>query len=182
MGLTEFFSDIMSSLSFTEVHAEAKEESEDQDEDQSEESEKKEGEEGGEEKKEEGGDGEEQQQQEEGGGNEAEAEAEEEAEEEEEEEEEEPEDIKPKLEEGKGSSINAGLCPCEHLATELDYSTECSRSAQCAPLKHHFDDCVERVTAAHESDEPHKAKGEDCVEECELLLLLHVQEARVLFW
>jgi ubiquinol-cytochrome c reductase subunit 6 len=62
---------------------------------------------------------------------------------EEEEEEEEPEDIKPKLEE------------------------ECARSSQCRPYKHHFEDCVERVTAAAEAEE--KGPKEDCVEECEYL-------------
>jgi len=59
-------------------------------------------------------------------------------EEEEEEEEEEPEDIKPKLEE------------------------ECLKSAQCAPAKHHYDECAERVTKQQE--ENGKA-DEDCVEE-----------------
>ncbi|KAI0407213.1 ubiquinol-cytochrome C reductase hinge protein-domain-containing protein [Xylaria palmicola] len=66
---------------------------------------------------------------------EAEEEVEEEAEEEEEEEEE-PVDPKETLEE------------------------ECKNSKQCAPAKHHFDECVERVTNA--SDD---AEGEDCVEE-----------------
>ncbi|GAP87031.2 hypothetical protein SAMD00023353_2501150 [Rosellinia necatrix] len=59
-------------------------------------------------------------------------------EEEEEEEEEEPEDPKEKLEE------------------------ECRASKQCAPAKHHFDDCVERVTNASDDEEGEK---EDCVEE-----------------
>ncbi len=40
---------------------------------------------------------------------------------------------------------------------------ECRESKQCAPAKHHFDECVERVTNASEE---HGAK-EDCVEECE---------------
>lgn len=65
--------------------------------------------------------------------------------EEEEEEEEEPEDIKPKLEE------------------------ECARSSQCRPYKHHFEDCVERVTAAAEAEQ--KGPKEDCVEECEYLFM-----------
>ncbi|DAA74045.1 TPA_exp: Uncharacterized protein A8136_3827 [Trichophyton benhamiae CBS 112371] len=65
--------------------------------------------------------------------------AEEEAEEEEEEEEE-PEDIMPKLVE------------------------ECSNSKACAPAKHHFDDCVERVTRNSEDPE-FKGPHEDCVEE-----------------
>ncbi|KAI1380348.1 Non-heme 11 kDa protein of cytochrome bc1 complex [Hypoxylon crocopeplum] len=60
-----------------------------------------------------------------------------EEEEEEEEEDEEPQDPKEKLEE------------------------ECKNSKQCAPAKHHFDECVERVTNSTEEGE---AK-EDCVEE-----------------
>ncbi|KAI1821324.1 ubiquinol-cytochrome C reductase hinge protein-domain-containing protein [Xylaria intraflava] len=68
-----------------------------------------------------------------------EEEAEEEAEEEEEEEEEEElVDPKDKLEE------------------------ECRNSKQCAPAKHHFDECVERVTNASNDD---GAEKEDCVEE-----------------
>ncbi|CAF9911951.1 MAG: hypothetical protein ALECFALPRED_007780 [Alectoria fallacina] len=63
-------------------------------------------------------------------------------EEEEEEEEEEPEDLKPKLE------------------------AECAKSAQCAPAKHHYDECAERVTKQHENPD-HKGPKEDCVEECE---------------
>ncbi|OTB09554.1 hypothetical protein M426DRAFT_81535 [Hypoxylon sp. CI-4A] len=58
-------------------------------------------------------------------------------EEEEEEDEEEIEDPKEKLEE------------------------ECANSKQCAPAKHHFDECVERVTNASEDSEG----KEDCVEE-----------------
>ncbi|KAM0806222.1 ubiquinol-cytochrome C reductase hinge protein-domain-containing protein [Usnea florida] len=56
------------------------------------------------------------------------------------EEEKEAEDIKPKLEE------------------------ECAKSAQCAPLKHHYQECAERVTAQHENPD-HKGPKEDCVEE-----------------
>lgn len=40
--------------------------------------------------------------------------------------------------------------------------TECKESKQCAPAKHHYDECVERVTS-QESDGGAK---EDCVEEC----------------
>ncbi|CAO1605386.1 Cytochrome b-c1 complex subunit 6, mitochondrial [Xanthoria calcicola] len=76
----------------------------------------------------------------------------EEDEEEEEEDEEEPEDIKPKLEE------------------------ECAKSSQCAPLKHHYDACAERVTKQQE-DEDYKGPKEDCVEECRFhhspITLLH---------
>ncbi|KAE9983871.1 hypothetical protein BLS_003529 [Venturia inaequalis] len=59
-------------------------------------------------------------------------------EEEEEEEDDEPVDPKPKLE------------------------AECMKSKQCSADKHHYDECVERVTKAQESDEPSK---ENCVEE-----------------
>ncbi|KAG6034141.1 hypothetical protein E4U41_006661, partial [Claviceps citrina] len=41
---------------------------------------------------------------------------------------------------------------------------ECKNSAQCAPAKHHFDECVERV---HQQQSEGEAK-EDCVEECVL--------------
>ncbi|KAL2197854.1 ubiquinol-cytochrome C reductase hinge protein-domain-containing protein [Corynascus similis CBS 632.67] len=68
----------------------------------------------------------------------AEEEQEEEAEEEaEEEEEEEPVDPKEQLEE------------------------DCRNSKQCAPAKHHFDECVERVTNASSEG----GAKEDCVEE-----------------
>jgi ubiquinol-cytochrome c reductase subunit 6 len=40
--------------------------------------------------------------------------------------------------------------------------TECKESKQCSPVKHHFDECVERVTAATEAGN----NKEDCVEEC----------------
>jgi hypothetical protein len=46
--------------------------------------------------------------------------------------------------------------------------TECKESKQCAPAKHHFDECVERVTGAtDEHDKKHP--GEDCVEECKFV-------------
>lgn len=35
--------------------------------------------------------------------------------------------------------------------------TECRNSKQCAPAKHHFEECVERVE---------NGSKEDCVEEC----------------
>ncbi|KYK55035.1 ubiquionol cytochrome C reductase hinge protein [Drechmeria coniospora] len=38
---------------------------------------------------------------------------------------------------------------------------ECKNSAQCAPAKHHFDDCVERV----QQQESEGEAKEDCVEE-----------------
>lgn len=45
-------------------------------------------------------------------------------------------------------------------------SPECAKSAQCAPAKHHYEECAERVTKQHE-DPNHKGPKEDCVEECE---------------
>lgn len=39
---------------------------------------------------------------------------------------------------------------------------ECKNSALCAPAKHHFDECVERVQQQEGTDGP----KEDCVEEC----------------
>ncbi|GAO48932.1 Non-heme 11 kDa protein of cytochrome bc1 complex [Saitoella complicata NRRL Y-17804] len=71
-------------------------------------------------------------------------EQEEKEEEEEEEEEEEPEDIMPALEE------------------------ECANSKACEPAKHHFEECVARVTKdieEHEAQGKKRAHGEDCVEE-----------------
>ena len=41
---------------------------------------------------------------------------------------------------------------------------ECRNSAQCAPAKHHFDECVERV----QKQESEGEAQEDCVEECTL--------------
>ena len=42
------------------------------------------------------------------------------------------------------------------------------RSHQCIGYKHHYDECVERVTAQHE-DKEYKGAKEDCVEECEYI-------------
>lgn len=101
--------------------------------------EEKEGDEGGDDKgEEESDDGDKEEGGEEGG--EEEGGEDEGGDEEEEEEEEEAEDIKPKLEE------------------------ECAKSAQCASLKHHYQECAERVTAQHENPD-HKGPKEDCVEE-----------------
>ncbi|KAK9495150.1 ubiquinol-cytochrome C reductase hinge domain-containing protein [Lipomyces doorenjongii] len=72
----------------------------------------------------------------------AESEEEEEVNEEDEEEEEEPEDIMPKIQ------------------------AKCANSSLCHEYKHHFDDCVERVTKA--SEEPGYEDldyKEDCIEE-----------------
>lgn len=54
----------------------------------------------------------------------------------------------------------------EHPRADSLFSTECAKSAQCASLKHHYDECAERVTKQHE-DPNHKGHKEDCVEECE---------------
>lgn len=47
--------------------------------------------------------------------------------------------------------------------------TECKESKGCSPAKHHYDECVERVTGADQGkpvDKKHP--NEDCVEECML--------------
>ncbi|MCJ1354232.1 MAG: hypothetical protein MMC33_004219 [Icmadophila ericetorum] len=136
MGITDLLS---SFFTFPELHAESPP---DNDKDSKDKGEEKE--EGGDDKegKEEGGEDKEGEEKE-GGEEEGEEKEEggEEEPEEEEEEEDEPVDPKPKLE------------------------ADCARSAQCAPAKHHFDDCVERVTAQHENPN-HKGHKEDCVEEC----------------
>lgn len=51
---------------------------------------------------------------------------------------------------------------CDSLLMRLCV-IECAESKQCSPAKHHYDECVERVTGQIENDG--KAK-EDCVEEC----------------
>ena len=43
--------------------------------------------------------------------------------------------------------------------------TECINSAQCSTLKHHYDECGERVRE-QEADPDYKGFKEDCVEEC----------------
>ena len=210
MPFVDIFSDILSSLSFSEAYAEAppaEGDSEDKSDEGGEEEEK--GEEG---EKEEGSndDGGDDGEDEDGGDDE---------EEEEEEEEEEPEDIKPKLEEGTSrlSSIGIGKhfeliqwlsfrgyrvsLASKHQSCSLDDTTpsfsreasdsacllysaltflklqnlantnsrpcsiECAKSSECAPLKHHYEACAERVQR-QEADENHKGPKEDCVEEC----------------
>jgi hypothetical protein len=39
------------------------------------------------------------------------------------------------------------------------------RTRECAPLKHHYDECAERV---QQQEEEHGKAQEDCVEECKL--------------
>ncbi len=49
----------------------------------------------------------------------------------------------------------------------LTGATECKESKTCSPAKHHFDECVERVTGAdHGKPVDKKHPEEDCVEEC----------------
>ncbi|KAJ5190747.1 uncharacterized protein N7498_009732 [Penicillium cinerascens] len=141
MGLADFFTDVVSSLGFAEAQAEAPaadaETSTPKDEsaEKTEEASEESSEtESAEDTPEESSEETSEEAPEE------EADADEDEEEEEEEEEEEPEDIKPKLEE------------------------ECANSAKCAPYKHHYDECVERVTR-QEEDEDYKGPKEDCVEE-----------------
>ena len=55
----------------------------------------------------------------------------------------------------------------EGLTSLLTPPTECLESKGCSPAKHHFDECVERVTGAHEGKHDKKHPEEDCVEECE---------------
>lgn len=40
------------------------------------------------------------------------------------------------------------------------FEEECKNSKVCSPAKHHYDECVERVTSAKEG-----SQNEDCVEE-----------------
>ncbi|KAJ5606099.1 hypothetical protein N7510_008880 [Penicillium lagena] len=141
MGLADFFSDVVSTLGFAEAQAEAPAQDVESSSDAAEPADKSDdaatddSSEQAEDTPEESSE-----ESEESEETEETEEGDGEAEEEEEEEEEEPEDIKPKLEE------------------------DCAHSAQCAPYKHHFDECVERVTR-QEEDEDHKGPKEDCVEE-----------------
>lgn len=112
---------------------------------------------------------------------EEEAGAEEEAEEEEEEDEDEPQDPMPKLQDRKSQSTVHNEQNRSDIQIEpsvfrhplrlslngkltLLSRTECAHSKECAPLKHHYDDCVERVTAMEEGK--YNGPKEDCVEEC----------------
>lgn len=48
-------------------------------------------------------------------------------------------------------------------------STECMNTPGCAPYKHHYEECAERVTKQIEED---GKASEDCVEECKSTLVL----------
>jgi hypothetical protein len=52
------------------------------------------------------------------------------------------------------------------LDRSLTAFLECAHSAVCAPYKHHYDECVERVTRQEEQGDDFKGPKEDCVEEC----------------
>lgn len=52
------------------------------------------------------------------------------------------------------------------LDRSLIVLSECAHSAVCAPYKHHYDECVERVTRQEEQGDDFKGPKEDCVEEC----------------
>lgn len=56
--------------------------------------------------------------------------------------------------------------------TNQNTFTDCAKTAACRPAKHHYDECVERVTAAAEAQPDHKGPKEDCVEECKCTLFL----------
>jgi ubiquinol-cytochrome c reductase subunit 6 len=51
------------------------------------------------------------------------------------------------------------------MLTESYKCIVCANSKECAPYKHHFEECAERVKAAEESGDK-KGPKEDCVEEC----------------
>lgn len=61
------------------------------------------------------------------------------------------------------NSLETAMLPAGRgLADRWLQTTACKESKQCAPAKHHYDECVERVTG---QDSEGGAK-EDCVEEC----------------
>lgn len=87
----------------------------------------------------------------------------------------------------KAPRLGASLlrhCPLLNTSWELPSSKDCSsheltsepiacaKSAQCAPLKHHFDECAERVQEQHENPD-YKGPKEDCVEECEYIYFVY---------
>jgi hypothetical protein len=55
------------------------------------------------------------------------------------------------------------------IVCRTDTTLECKESAQCHTVKHHYDECVERVTGAAEHSSDKKHADEDCVEECKYL-------------
>ncbi|KAI0864536.1 ubiquinol-cytochrome C reductase hinge protein-domain-containing protein [Xylaria cubensis] len=78
----------------------------------------------------------------------------------------ESEDTKSKEEDSKSEEDGEEEPEEEEEEEELEdpkekFEEECKNSKQCAPAKHHFDECVERVTNASDDD----GENEDCVEE-----------------
>lgn len=60
-------------------------------------------------------------------------------------------------------------CFTSSIDLSLINSAECAHSAVCAPYKHHYDECVERVTRQEEEGDDFKGPKEDCVEECKYI-------------
>jgi len=58
--------------------------------------------------------------------------------------------------------------------------TECAKSKECAPHKHHYDECVERVTKQQEENDG-KA-DEDCIEECKHLPIYYLPSLSSTLW
>lgn len=52
--------------------------------------------------------------------------------------------------------------------------SECANSSVCAPYKHHYDECVERVTRQEEAGDDFKGPKEDCVEECKCTIFIDI--------
>lgn len=59
-------------------------------------------------------------------------------------------------------------------ARSLMICAECAHSAVCAPYKHHYDECVERVTRQEEAGDDFKGPKEDCVEECKCTIAIAI--------
>ncbi|PWW77293.1 Non-heme 11 kDa protein of cytochrome bc1 complex, partial [Tuber magnatum] len=107
-----------------------------------------------------------------------------------------PSDLKPEEEEkpAEPESKEVGPEPEEAKLVEEDaeaeeeepvdalpaITEECSESNECKPAKHHYDECVERVTAAAESEA--KGPAEDCVEEFFHLMHCSTQCAAPKIW
>lgn len=62
---------------------------------------------------------------------------------------------------------------------QTDTTTECIESNECSGVKHHYDECAERVTAAQDSGE---GTSEDCVEEFFHLMHCATQCAAPKLW
>ena len=79
------------------------------------------------------------------------------------------------MDDGGCGDFVAMAIDCSVLTSFSPRPLECSNSKECSPAKHHYDECVERVTGQIEND---GKASEDCVEECKFSLLpfrpLHV--------